>query len=435
MASGETSGHSNSSSGSHEAGAEDGTGGAALHPLGHGVPGSSFVAQHPDAYNLFLTSAVGDEIKLWDLRTLRCERRFEGHVNRSHPCGVALSACGRHVACGSEDRCAYLYEVGSSTFSCRLEGHTDTITQVAFCPSAPQATSYYLNPGNHLDPGPIYVESGQLHLVNDLYGVRCGLQKLKPSRLFQVLHMNREDDTAWQEKTDHFIFIYVQEADLHCFAKSLLILVMGFIFDNVDRIDYFIGFSEIPEKLFSVARQIRASAGLRALQKFTEAYGSLVLCSLCLQDRYLMTSENLEVMKSFQELTCLDLSCCELGDEYEFLEHLTNEVLSSLTQLHLKDNCLFDDGVWKKTSSSLVMESNLENLILLGFSCNPEFTDREIGFLFSFRKLRNCLHNSGTMLKDIKPQHKLQKDIGLTPSKVTPWKEFDYSNKTEGWAD
>ncbi|NXB78156.1 WDR27 protein, partial [Donacobius atricapilla] len=33
--------------------------------------GSSFSTQHPEAYNLFLTTAAGDGIKLWDLRTLR----------------------------------------------------------------------------------------------------------------------------------------------------------------------------------------------------------------------------------------------------------------------------------------------------------------------------------------------------------------------------
>ncbi|XP_008587400.1 PREDICTED: WD repeat-containing protein 27 [Galeopterus variegatus] len=33
--------------------------------------GSSFTTQQPQAYNLFLTTAIGDGIKLWDLRTLR----------------------------------------------------------------------------------------------------------------------------------------------------------------------------------------------------------------------------------------------------------------------------------------------------------------------------------------------------------------------------
>lgn len=35
------------------------------------LQGSAFSAQQFEAYNLFLTTAIGDGIKLWDLRTLR----------------------------------------------------------------------------------------------------------------------------------------------------------------------------------------------------------------------------------------------------------------------------------------------------------------------------------------------------------------------------
>ncbi|XP_070317631.1 WD repeat-containing protein 27 isoform X7 [Odocoileus virginianus] len=101
--------------------------------------GSSFATQQSQAYNLFATAATGDGIKLWDLRTLRCERRFEGHPNRGYPCGIAFSPCGRFVACGAEDRHAYVYETSSSTFSRRLAGHTSTVTAVAFSPAAAQA--------------------------------------------------------------------------------------------------------------------------------------------------------------------------------------------------------------------------------------------------------------------------------------------------------
>ncbi|KAG6932843.1 WD repeat domain 27, partial [Chelydra serpentina] len=66
--------------------------------------GSAFSTQPLEAYNLFMTTATGDGIKLWDLRTLRCERRFEGHINRCHPCGIAVTPCGQFIACGSEDK-------------------------------------------------------------------------------------------------------------------------------------------------------------------------------------------------------------------------------------------------------------------------------------------------------------------------------------------
>ncbi|XP_036035368.1 leucine-rich repeat-containing protein 42 isoform X2 [Onychomys torridus] len=269
--------------------------------------------------------------------------------------------------------------------------------------------AYYLNSQTHVDPGPVYVrENGQLHMVNlALDGVKNSLQKPRPFRLFPKgfsveLCMNRED-TAQKEKTDHFIFTYTREGNLRYSAKSLFSLVLGFISDNVDHIDSLIGFPEqIAEKLFSAAeaRQkfTEPGAGLRALQKFTEAYGSLVLCSLCLRNRYLVIAEKLEEIKSFRELTRLDLSCCKLGDEHELLEHLTNEALSSVTQLHLKDNCLSDAGIRKMTAPVRVMKRGLENLTLLDLSCNPEITDAGIGYLFSFRKL-NCLDISGTGLK------------------------------------
>ena len=63
-----------------------------------------FVSHPPRAYDLFLTAAVSDGIKLWDLRTNRCVRRYDGHVNRSQPVGVAISPCARFIATGSEDR-------------------------------------------------------------------------------------------------------------------------------------------------------------------------------------------------------------------------------------------------------------------------------------------------------------------------------------------
>ncbi|XP_074531549.1 WD repeat-containing protein 27 isoform X2 [Halichoeres trimaculatus] len=67
--------------------------------------GSMFSTQAPDSYNLFLTNAITDGMKIWDLRTLRCVRRFENHLNRCHPCSSAISPCGRFIATGSEDNC------------------------------------------------------------------------------------------------------------------------------------------------------------------------------------------------------------------------------------------------------------------------------------------------------------------------------------------
>ncbi|KAG9483990.1 hypothetical protein GDO78_009740, partial [Eleutherodactylus coqui] len=103
--------------------------------------GSGFSTQPVEAYNLFVTMAIGDCLKLWDIRTLRCVRCFEGHLNRYQSCGVALSPCGKFIACGSEDRCAYIYETRSSTYVQKLPEHSESVISVAFNPSSPQMVS------------------------------------------------------------------------------------------------------------------------------------------------------------------------------------------------------------------------------------------------------------------------------------------------------
>ncbi|XP_063731267.1 WD repeat-containing protein 27 [Eleginops maclovinus] len=100
--------------------------------------GSMFSTQAPDSYNLFLTSAVTDGVKMWDLRSLRCVRRYENHLNRCHPCTAAISPCGRFIASGSEDNCAYVYDIRSSSYLHKLQKHSDTVLSVAFNPATPQ---------------------------------------------------------------------------------------------------------------------------------------------------------------------------------------------------------------------------------------------------------------------------------------------------------
>ncbi|XP_069000177.1 WD repeat-containing protein 27 [Embiotoca jacksoni] len=100
--------------------------------------GSVFSSQAPDSCNLFLTSAVTDGLKIWDLRTLSCVRRYESHVNRCHPCSTAISPCGRFIASGSEDNCAYLYDIRSSTYLHKLQKHSDTVLSVTFNPATPE---------------------------------------------------------------------------------------------------------------------------------------------------------------------------------------------------------------------------------------------------------------------------------------------------------
>uniref|UniRef100_A0A3Q2CMM9 Anaphase-promoting complex subunit 4 WD40 domain-containing protein n=1 Tax=Cyprinodon variegatus TaxID=28743 RepID=A0A3Q2CMM9_CYPVA len=106
--------------------------------------GSTFTSQAPESYNVFLTSAITDGVKMWDLRTMRCVRRYENHVNRCHPCSCAISPCGRFIASGSEDNCAYVYDIRSSTYLHKLQRHSDTVLSVAFNPATPEVTGIYM---------------------------------------------------------------------------------------------------------------------------------------------------------------------------------------------------------------------------------------------------------------------------------------------------
>uniref|UniRef100_A0A667ZLP8 Uncharacterized protein n=1 Tax=Myripristis murdjan TaxID=586833 RepID=A0A667ZLP8_9TELE len=106
--------------------------------------GSMFSGQAPESYNLFLTSAVTDGVKVWDLRTLRCIRRYESHLNRCHPCSSAISPCGRFIASGSEDNCAYVYDIRSSSYLHKLQKHSDTVLSVTFNPATPEVRNTLL---------------------------------------------------------------------------------------------------------------------------------------------------------------------------------------------------------------------------------------------------------------------------------------------------
>jgi WD40 repeat protein len=65
-------------------------------------------------------------------------RLFEGHVNRTHPIGICFSPCFRFIACGSEDKACYIYDVLSGSQVSRLSGSTDVVSDVSYSPVHPQ---------------------------------------------------------------------------------------------------------------------------------------------------------------------------------------------------------------------------------------------------------------------------------------------------------
>ncbi|XP_040216372.1 leucine-rich repeat-containing protein 42 [Rana temporaria] len=293
---------------------------------------------------------------------------------------------------------------------------------------------------NDGDTGPVYVrEKGRLFLA----GSQPSNVKSCPPRLFSKgfsveLCVKEEDNCKPKEKP--FIFTYTEEGSLRYSAKSLFTLALDLIADNIQHVDSLLGFPEqIAERLFTAAESrqqfSKPHSGLVALRKFTEAYGDLMLSSLCLRGKYLLVSEKLEEIKSFQDLCSLDLSCCKLGDDHELLQHITSDTLNSLRELYLRDNCLSDAGIRKMTAPVRILHRGLGSLTLLDLSCNSGITDVGLKFLFVFKQLQ-FLDLSDTGVQDsIVTRKAIETRMGLLLS-LKPLSQFDHIDcTTQGWAE
>lgn len=133
------------------------------------------------------------------------------------------------------------------------------------------------------DIGTIYVrERGQLRRVSDIV-----LVETKPAscRRANPLVLRKE----------HFIFTYNAEGSLRYSAKSLYEISLLFIADNIHHVDSLIGFPEqVGARLFAAAEEkhvfLNSDTAPRVLQLFSDAYGEMVLGSLCLRNRYCVQS-------------------------------------------------------------------------------------------------------------------------------------------------
>ncbi|XP_051867464.1 leucine-rich repeat-containing protein 42 isoform X1 [Pristis pectinata] len=293
--------------------------------------------------------------------------------------------------------------------------------------------------------GPIYVrEQGQLRLLNGASSLKVNSGRSKSVRLFQkgfTVNLCIEDgDKPNTCRTDHIVFTYTKEGNLRYSPKSLFDVVLAFIADNIQHVDSLIGFPEqIAEKLFIAveARKkfVDSSTSAKALFIFNEAYGSLVLQSLCLRERFMLVSEKLKEIQSFRGLRRLDLSSCKLGDDHELLRHLTSEPLMSLALLYLGDNGLSDCGLQKMTAPVRVMRKGLGNLEVLDLSGNPRISGRGMPYVCCFSKLR-ALNISGTgVTPNCSSIQMIQSKLSLFPA-GEPLEEFKHSCcRTEGWAE
>lgn len=149
---------------------------------------------------------------------------------------------------------------------------------------------------NEYEYGCVYVrEKGELRFMNPTGNVPQRSGPKSSYKLFDKdfsvrLCVDGFPSVECRERNDHFVFTYNSEGSLRYTAKSLLDISLLFIADNIEHVESLIGFPEqVAGRLFTAAEAkqkfAQPSTSVRGLQVFSDAYGELVLKSLCLRDR------------------------------------------------------------------------------------------------------------------------------------------------------
>ncbi|XP_034744617.1 leucine-rich repeat-containing protein 42 isoform X2 [Etheostoma cragini] len=278
-----------------------------------------------------------------------------------------------------------------------------------------------------MDNSAIYVrERGNLRRVSDIV-----LAQPKP-----VSSCRRTN--PFVPRKENFVFTYNAEGSLRYTTKSLFEISLLFVADNIHHVDSLVGFPEqIGNRLFAAAEENRvflnADISQKALQLFSDAYGEIVLGSLCLRNRFPLLHERLHEIKTFHSLKSLDLFGCRLGDDHEIFQHLTSSSLASLIQLFIGGNSLSDVGLQRLTAPIRLLKKGLDCLQLLDISYNP-ISVRALRYLACLPKLEN-LDVSGTNLKLGTGLKTTMWDLLRLNYSEKPLDTFDHLRcKTEGWA-
>ncbi|KAH3779427.1 uncharacterized protein LOC127842073 isoform X1 [Dreissena polymorpha] len=212
--------------------------------------------------------------------------------------------------------------------------------------------------------------------------------------------------------------------------QSLFDQCILFIAYNVDKVEDFVGFpSQIGEKIFSTAiMQPRFfddhEYADQTLNVFSEAFGEELMYSLNMAGEHLCLNYHLEAILKFQDLHCLDLSHCGLGDNHELLQHIAH--FYSLEQLCLKGNSITDAGIQKLTIPFRMFKHGPSRLSVVDLSGNTGVSVLCLKYFTQFPRLTRVVLSNGPSSK--------------VPVPVSPWKCSEEVRPvtmvigTEGWA-
>ncbi|XP_011614538.1 leucine-rich repeat-containing protein 42 isoform X1 [Takifugu rubripes] len=280
-----------------------------------------------------------------------------------------------------------------------------------------------------MDGSTIYVrDRGNLRRVSDIV-----LAQPKPGS-----SCRRVNPLVLRKK--HFIFTYNSEGSLRYTTKSLFDITLLFVADNIHNVESLVGFPEqIGDKLFAAAEEnhvfLNADIASKAIKLFSDAYGGMVLGSLCLRNRFPLLHERMDEIKSFQSLKSLDLFGCRLGDNHEIFLHLTTSSLaSSLVELSIGGNSLSDAGLQRLTAPIRMMKKGFDCLKSLDISHNT-ITDRALRYLTCLHKLEKLDVSATGLMLGTTLKNTIRDLLGLIYSE-RPLDIFDHARcRTAGWAE
>ncbi|BFZ16781.1 hypothetical protein BsWGS_19820 [Bradybaena similaris] len=177
--------------------------------------------------------------------------------------------------------------------------------------------------------------------------------------------------------------------------KSLYCYCLGYVASNLPLIESLIGFPEmIGKEMFQAAVDLsedsfcfKTSSGKKSLQLFFEAYGdSDILPSLSLSEDHIFLNDVIDdCWWIFENLVCLDVSSCGIGDGHDFL--LVIDRMLRLQTLSLRNNQVTDEGVRRLTVKSRMSQTNCLVLKSLDVSSNSGITLKSVNFLRYFPSL------------------------------------------------
>lgn len=140
--------------------------------------------------------------------------------------------------------------------------------------------------------GNVYIhEKGELRSVNPVgNGPRSSSGKLFRRDLSLRLRVESFPQNECGERNGHFVFTYDGQGSLRYAPRPLLDISLQFIAHNIEHVESLTGFPEqIAVRLFTAAEEkqkfTQPSTSARGLRVFSQAYGELVLKSLCLRER------------------------------------------------------------------------------------------------------------------------------------------------------